>query len=57
MQSFELYNPTRVIFGIGESKKIADHVKALGKKAMIVSYEENRFFEQLLTDTETALEK
>ncbi|MBR5538577.1 MAG: iron-containing alcohol dehydrogenase [Clostridia bacterium] len=57
MQSFELYNPVRVIFGIGESKKIAEHVKALGKKAMIVSYEEHSFFQDLLSNTEAALEK
>lgn len=56
MQRFELYNPVRVIFGVGESKKIAEYVKPLGKKAMIVSYEEHSFFKDLLSDTEVALE-
>lgn len=55
MQSFELYNPVRVIFGVGESKKVAEHVKTLGKKAMIVSYEEHGFFQDLLDNTEAAL--
>lgn len=57
MQNFELYNPVRVIFGPGESKKIAEHVKTLGKKAMIVSYAEHDFFKHLLCDTEDALQQ
>lgn len=56
MKRFELYNPVRVVFGAEESKKIAEYVKPLGKKAMIVSYEEHGFFEKLLSDTEAALE-
>ena len=57
MQNFELYNPVRVVFGPGESKKIAQHVRSLGKKAMIVSYAEHGFFKDLLCETETALEQ
>ena len=55
MQNFELYNPVRVTFGIGESKKIGEKVKALGKKAMIVTYEEHGFFQGLLDDVKASL--
>ncbi len=55
MQSFELYNPVRVIFGAGESKNIANHVKALGKKALIISYDDISFLESLLKDVKTKL--
>ncbi len=56
MQSFELYNPVRVAFGIGESKNVAEKVKALGKKAMMVSYEEHSFFQSLLDEVKVSLE-
>ncbi len=55
MQNFELYNPVRVIFGTGESKNIAKHVKSLGKKALIISYDDITFLESLLSDVETKL--
>ena len=55
MQNFELYNPVRVAFGIGESKNIVKHVKKLGKKALIVSYDDITFLESLLSDIETQL--
>ena len=55
MQNFELYNPVRVVFGTGESKNIAKHVKSLGKKALIISYDDITFLESLLSDIETKL--
>lgn len=55
MQNFELYNPVRVIFGTGESENIAEHVKGIGKKALIVSYDDTTFLESLLSDIEAKL--
>lgn len=55
MQNFELYNPVRVIFGNGESKDLGKHVKGLGKKAMIVSYEVHDFFNALLESIKASL--
>lgn len=55
MQNFELYNPVRVIFGNGESKDLGKHVKGLGKKAMIVSYEVHDFFNELLESIRASL--
>ena len=55
MQSFELYNPVRVIFGVNESKNVAKHVQNLGKKALIVSYEDITFLESLLADVKSKL--
>lgn len=55
MQNFELYNPVRVIFGTDESKNISKYAKTLGKKALIVSYDDITFLESLLSDVETKL--
>lgn len=55
MKKFQLYNPVRVIFGIGEAKKLALNVKHLGKKAMIVSYKDTSFLTQLLSDIKSDL--
>ncbi len=55
MLNFELYNPVRVIFGAGESKNIAKYAKSLGKKALIVSYDDITFLESLLSDIQTGL--
>lgn len=55
MQNFELYNPVRVIFGVDESKNIAQYVKTLGKKALIVSYDDTTFLENLLLNVKTKL--
>ena len=35
MQNFNLYNPVNVIFGPGESRKIGEYAKKLGKKALL----------------------
>ena len=44
MLNFELYNPVRIIFGIGESDNIGVYAKRYGKKAMLVTYEKHDFF-------------
>lgn len=48
MQNFNLYNPVNVIFGPGESRKIGEYAKKLGKKALLVTYDEHHFFDSLL---------
>ena len=40
MENFEFYNPVRIIFGSGEILKVGKTAKELGKKAMLVSYED-----------------
>jgi alcohol dehydrogenase YqhD (iron-dependent ADH family) len=39
MENFEYYNPVKIIFGIGESKKIGEVAAEYGKSALIVSYD------------------
>ena len=55
MQNFNLYNPVNVLFGPGESKKIGESAKKLGNKALLVTYENPTFFEQLLKDVRASL--
>jgi len=55
MKNFVLYNPVRVIFGNGESNDVGNHVKDLGKKAMIVSYEAHDFLNPLLERVQASL--
>lgn len=55
MKNFELYNPVKVIFGQGESDNIGKIVCGLGKTAMIVSYEEHSFLNELLEKIKTRL--
>ncbi len=55
MQNFNLYNPVNVLFGKGESKKIGESAKKLGKKALIVSYEDPVFFSELLANVRKSL--
>ncbi len=57
MQNFELYNPVRVIFGAGESKNIAKYTKSLGKRALLVSYENPTFLDGVLSDVKSSLGK
>ena len=55
MQNFELYNPVRVIFGNGESDRVGDYAAKLGKKALVISYEQHDFFKDLLDRVEASL--
>ncbi len=48
MYSFEFYNPVRVIFGAGEVARVGTEIAKLGKKVLIVSYEEHAFLTELL---------
>lgn len=47
MNNFELFNPVKVIFGAGETKRIGEAVKAYGKQALIVSYSVVDFYGDL----------
>lgn len=55
MQNFELYNPVKVVFGPGTSKDVGKYAKTLGKKALVVTYENPIFFADLLTATKKSL--
>lgn len=52
MNSFEFYNPVKVVFGAGEVSKAGEEVAKLGKKALLVSYEDHGFFVDLLNKVE-----
>jgi len=39
MNSFQYYNPTKVVFGKGEFQKLGEEVKALGNTALLVKQE------------------
>lgn len=56
MLNFELYNPVKIVFGPGESKRVGEYAKEYGKKAMVVSYEEHSFFTDLLKAVKKNLE-
>ena len=55
MQNFVLYNPVKVVFGKGESDNIGKITKDLGKTAMIVTYEQHSFIEELLNKIKAQL--
>jgi len=48
MYEFEFYNPVRVIFGAGKVECVGPEMAKLGKKALIVSYQEHGFMTDLL---------
>lgn len=39
MNNFQYYNPTKVVFGEGESGKLGEEVKALGDRALLIKQE------------------
>lgn len=55
MKNFNLYNPVNVIFGNGESKKVGEVAKEIGKNVLLVSYEEHSFFNSLIDDIRSSL--
>ncbi len=55
MNRFEYYNPTRIIFGVGELAGIGTEAKKIGNKAMIVSYKNLAFLEPLMNRVEKLL--
>lgn len=57
MLNFELYNPVRIIFGIGESDRIGVYAKRYGKKAMLVTYEKHNFFKEKIDSLHESFKK
>lgn len=55
MNSFEYYNPVRILFGAGELKKIAEEARKLGSRACVVSYKELTFLKPLMDKVEGML--
>lgn len=55
MQAFELFNPVHVIFGAGEAKRIGSEAAKLGKKALLVSYQDHAFMKQILDNAVDSL--
>lgn len=55
MNSFEYYNPVRILFGAGELKKIGEEARKLGHKVCIVSYKELNFLKPLINKIEMLL--
>jgi alcohol dehydrogenase YqhD (iron-dependent ADH family) len=48
MEKFSLYNPVKLVFGAGELKQTGIEAKALGKKALVVSYKDHTFMQKTL---------
>jgi alcohol dehydrogenase YqhD (iron-dependent ADH family) len=56
MENFEFFNPVRIIFGPGEISKTGVESAKLGSKALLVSYKEHDFFDDLLIKIRSMLE-
>lgn len=56
MLNFELYNPVRIVFGIGESDRIGTYAKRFGTKAMLVTYETHDFFQAKIKSLKNSFE-
>ncbi|OHB57423.1 MAG: hypothetical protein A2Y07_04365 [Planctomycetes bacterium GWF2_50_10] len=48
MNNFEFYNPVKVVFGPGEIAKTGIEAAKIGKKALLVTYQEHSFFQGLI---------
>lgn len=57
MNNFEFYNPVKLVFGNGESKKIGQYAKGLGKCALIVSYSKVDFYGDLFDTVKASLKE
>ena len=57
MENFIFYNPVKIVFGAGESKQTGLEAAKLGKNALVVSYKQHEFFEELLKDITSQLEE
>ena len=57
MDKFEFYNPVHIIFGVGEVDRIGLEARQLGKKALLVTYTEHSFFNDLIKKITSLLEK
>ena len=55
MHNFNLYNPVNLYFGNGEADRIGECAAQLGRKALLVSYSEPTFLQELLLRVEQRL--
>ena len=55
MNNFEFYNPVKLVFGCGESKKVGKYAKDLGRRALIVSYTKTDFYGDLFDRIKASL--
>jgi len=56
MNNFEFYNPVKLVFGNGESKKVGEYAKGIGKTALIVSYTKVDFYGDLFDKIKASLD-
>ena len=56
MNSFELYNPVKLVFGNGEAKRIGEYSRGIGSCALIVTYKNVDFYGELLKNVTDSLE-
>ena len=57
MENFEYYNPVKVVFGDGVLSQIGSYAASYGKKAMLVTYTECRFFGKAIETIHKSLEE
>lgn len=57
MNNFEFYNPVKIIFGAGEVSQAGVQGAKIGKKALVVSYEQHDFFVDLLNQVYASLQE
>ncbi|NWK56604.1 iron-containing alcohol dehydrogenase [Verrucomicrobiaceae bacterium N1E253] len=55
MNSFEYYNPVRVVFGPGTLQRVGEEAAKLGTSAMIVSYADHKLLKPVLTQAESLM--
>ncbi len=55
MNSFAFFNPVKVIFGAGEVRRAGEEARLLGKRALLVSYQDISFFNGLPQQVEAFL--
>ena len=56
MNSFEFYNPVKIVFGDGESGNIGKYATGLGNTALIISYTNTDFYGSLFDNIQRKLD-
>lgn len=57
MESFEYYNPVKVVYTEGAIKSVGDYTKVYGKKALIVTYTDVSFFSEVFDTLHDSLKE
>ena len=55
MEAFTFYNPVMVVFGPGKRAEIGQHTLAHGKKALLVTYTQTEFLDELIANIESQM--